>query len=95
VGVASYIALDARSDYNAASARCPGGMCVSLADYETTRDARQRASTMTWVFGGGVVIAAVGTYLLATSTRTVAADRLSIRPLIDAHGGGIAIGGAL
>jgi len=95
VGVASYLALDARSDYNAALERCPDSMCPVLADYEATRDAKSRARTMTWVFGGGVAIAAVGTILILTSKRAAPTERISITPVVTGNSAGIAIGGSL
>jgi hypothetical protein len=95
MGIATAIALDARSDYNAAKERCPDGMCPSLADFEATRDARDRARTMTWVFAGGAAIATVGTVLILTSKRSAPRERISVTPTVSGHGVGIAIGGAL
>lgn len=93
LGVGGYIALDARSDYNAAAERCPDGNCASKADYDATSDAKSRARAMTWVMGGGVALAAVGTFLIVTSKREVKAERLSI--FTTEGGAGIAIGGSL
>lgn len=95
VGVASYIALDARADYKAALERCPDSMCPSLGDFEATRDARDRARTMTWVFAGGLAVATVGTILVVTSKRTAPRERISVTPLVGGDGVGIALGGAL
>jgi tetratricopeptide (TPR) repeat protein len=95
MGIASYIALDARSDYNAAKERCPDGMCPVLADFEATRDARDRARTMTWVFAGGAVVATVGTILILTSKRSAPSERITVTPTISERGAGLAIGGVL
>jgi tetratricopeptide (TPR) repeat protein len=95
IGVASFIALDARSDYNAANKRCPDGMCASQADFEATRDARDRARSMTWVFAGGAAVAVIGTILIVTSKRTTTRESISLTPTLTNNGAGIAIGGAL
>jgi tetratricopeptide (TPR) repeat protein len=95
MGIASVIALDARSDYNAAKERCPDAMCPSLADFEATRDARDRARTMTWVFAGGVAVAAIGTFLIVTSKRDKPRESISVTPIVSGSGAGIAIGGPL
>ena len=95
MGIASAIALDARSDYNAAKERCPDSMCPSRADFEATSDARDRARTMTWVFAGGVAVAAVGTFLIVTSKRAAPRDSITITPTVSGSGVGIAIGGSL
>lgn len=95
VGVAGYVALDARSDHNAALERCPDSMCPSLADHEAATDARDRARAMTWVFAGGLAVATVGTILIVTSKRTAPGEKLSVRPLVGGGAAGIAIGGAL
>ena len=95
MGIATAIALDARSDYNAAKERCPDGLCASLADFEATNDARDRARTMTWVFVGGAAVATVGTILILTSKRSTPRERISVTPTISGTSAGIAIGGAL
>jgi tetratricopeptide (TPR) repeat protein len=96
IGVASAVALAARGDYKRAAADCPGGTCSSVEAFEATRDARARARAMTWVFGGGVALAAVGTYLIVTSKRTVPSERrVTIAPLVAPGAAGVAIGGAL
>lgn len=92
-GIASAIALDARSDYNAANERCPDGNCASRADFEATRDARERARTMTWVFAGGLAVVTIGTVLILTSKQR--RERITVAPTISDSGAGIAIGGAL
>jgi hypothetical protein len=94
VGVASYIALGARSDYKAAFAMCPGGKCSSMDAFETTRDAKAKARTMTYVFAGGVALIGVGVYLVATSG-TEPRDRATATLFFIDGGGGIAFGGPL
>ena len=95
MGIASVIALDARGDYNAAKERCPDGMCLSLADFEATRDARDRARTMTWVFAGGAAVTTIGTILILTSKRSAPREKISVTPTVSGDAVGIAIGGAL
>jgi hypothetical protein len=94
IGGSSYIALDARSDYKAVEAMCPGGKCATEEAFTTTRDAKAKARTMTYVFGGGVALAALGVYLIATS-RAEPADRPVATLFFSDGGGGIAIGGSL
>jgi tetratricopeptide (TPR) repeat protein len=67
VGVASYVTLLARSDYNDALAQCPNTVCATHDAYKTTQDARSRANLMTFVGGAGIAIAGVGMYYLLTS----------------------------
>jgi tetratricopeptide (TPR) repeat protein len=67
VGIASYVALIARSDYNTAIKDCPGGVCTSRKTYLDTQNAISRANEMTYVAGAGIALAAVGVYLIATS----------------------------
>ncbi len=95
IGVASFIALHARSDYNIAKKRCPDAMCTSQADFEATRDARDRAHSMTWVFAGGAAVAVIGTILIVTSKRTAPRESISLTPTLTTNSAGIAIGGAL
>ena len=94
IGIASVVALDAKNAYSIAAVNCPGGMCASLADYTATHDARARASAMTWVFGGGVALAVVGTVLIVTSKHT-SSERVSLVPMISSHAAGLALGGSL
>ena len=67
-GVASYVALIARSDYNTAIKDCPGSVCTSQKSYRDTQNAISRANEMTYVAGAGIALAAVGVYLIATSS---------------------------
>ena len=94
IGIASAVALDAKNAYSIAAANCPMGMCASLADYEATHDARERAKAMTWVFAGGVALAVVGTVLIVTS-KHASSERVSIVPLVSSHAAGLAVGGSL
>jgi hypothetical protein len=96
IGVASAVALAARSDYNRAAGDCPGGICTSTDAFDATRDAKARARAMTWVFGGGVALATAGTFLIVTSKRTVVKERrVTVTPLVAPGTAGLAIGGAL
>ena len=94
LAVASVVALGAKSDYEAAVVGCPGGMCDSLTAFEATRDARDRAKAMTWVFVGGAVLAAGGVYFIVTSKRAPA-ERVSVTPVIDSRFAGLVVGGSL
>jgi tetratricopeptide (TPR) repeat protein len=67
VGVSSYVALLARSDYNSALLGCPMGLCETHAAYQQTQDARSRANLMTVVGGAGVALVGIGVYLVLTS----------------------------
>jgi len=95
LGVASFVALDARSDYRAAALMCPDRMCDSPASFQATRDALDRANAMTWVFAAGAGAAIVGGYLLATSGHTDAEPRVSATPIVTSHAIGLAIAGTL
>ncbi len=95
IGVASFVALDARSAYNVAKQGCPDAMCATQADFEATRDARNRAHSTTWVFAGGAAVAVIGTILIATSKRTTTSESISLTPTLSDHAAGIAIRGAL
>jgi len=96
IGVASAVALAARSDYKRAAADCPGGTCTSTEAFDATRDAKARARAMTWVFGGGVALAAAGTFLIVTSKRTVVRERrVTVNVFVAPGAATLAIGGAL
>ena len=92
-GVAAVVALGARSDYNAAVAGCPALACTTRADYDATRSARSRANYMTFVGAGGLALAGVGVYLMATSR--IEMRGVAIAPLLGEDRVGIALGGAL
>ena len=96
IGVASYVALIARSDYNDAIAMCPGNLCRTRAAYDATQDARSRATWMTVVGGAGVAMVGVGVYLIVTSKGApVKTEKVTARPLVAPDAIGIAIGGSL
>jgi len=96
VGVSSYVALIARSDYNDAIAMCPGNVCTSRGPYNDTQDARSTANTMTFVAAGGVALVGVGVYLLLTSKGDpITVEKVSARPLLAPDAVGLAIGGPL
>lgn len=85
VGIASYVALIARSDYNDAIAGCPDNMCSNRTDYDATQDARTRANIATIVTGAGVAMVGVGVFLVLTS---------KVQPIATRDTVGVAIGGS-
>jgi hypothetical protein len=97
VGVASYVALIARSDYNDAIANCPDNRCSNRTDYDATQDARSRANLMSIVSGAGVAMIGVGFVLVLTSKGDpVKVEKVShVRPIITNDSFGLAIGGSL
>jgi tetratricopeptide (TPR) repeat protein len=96
IGVASYVALIARSDYNDAIAQCPGNICTQRGAYDATQDARSKANVMTIVGGAGVALVGVGLYLILTSKgEPITVEKVSARPLLVPDAVGIAIGGPL
>jgi tetratricopeptide (TPR) repeat protein len=95
-GVASYVALIARSDYNDAIASCPGNVCTQRSTFDATQDARSRANTMTFVAVGGLALVGAGVYLVLTSKGDpITIEKVSARPLIAPDAIGLAIGGPL
>ena len=96
VGVASIIALGARSDYNTAILMCPGNLCVSGDSYRATQHDRSIANDMTILGGAGLAIAVVGVVLAVTSHGDrVASDHVTAAPLVAPGVVGLAIGGSL
>lgn len=109
LGVATYVGLDARSDYNTAfDAGCdPMTNRCSESSLAATRDARSQANTATII--GGVALAAVATgvvlYLTAPKEKTAGAEEPEsgggreearyLRPVLMPSGAGIAFGGEL
>lgn len=67
VGIASFVTLLARSDYNDALLKCPNTVCESHDAYVTTQNARTRATEMTFLGAAGIAIAGVGVYFVLTS----------------------------
>lgn len=104
LGVATYLALDARSDYNSAfDAGCVAAtkQCSDAA-LATTSDARSQANIATLV--GGVAIAAVaaGLVLYVTAPKSARAqseeehqEARYLRPVLWNGGAGVAFGGSL
>ena len=104
IGIASYVALIARSDYNDAIAMCPDNQCLDRSSYLATMDARTRANQMSFVAGAGVVMLGVGVVLVLTSKGAppargldllVKTEKVSARPLLAPNLVGVAIGGSL
>ena len=97
IGVASVVALKARSDYNAQIGMCPQFVCTSRTAYDATRNARTRANYMTVVGAGGIVLIGAGLYLALTS-HGVPAEHPKAAQLVPILGGdqiGVAYGGSL
>ncbi len=90
IGVASYVALIARSDYNNAIASCPSSTCSTRTAFDATQNAISHANTASLVGGAGVALAAVGVFLILTSHGEVQAA-----PVVGSGTVGIAIGGRL
>lgn len=97
IGGASFIALGARQDYNAAVERCPQFVCQTRAAFDATQDARKRANLMTFVGIGGVVLAGTGLVLILTSRGKPVEQRpaVSLVPVLGGDQVGLAIGGPL
>jgi tetratricopeptide (TPR) repeat protein len=97
IGVASFVSLIARSDYNDAIAMCPGNLCTTRAAYDATQDARSRANAMTFVAAGGIALIGAGVFLVLTSKGEPipVEGKLTARPLLAPDAVGIAIGGSL
>lgn len=75
LGVGSYLALSAKSDYDDAAAQCYSGLCPQGA-YEATEDARSQGTVATVVFvvgGAALVTGAVLWFLPASSDDAPAA----------------------
>lgn len=96
MGIAGYVALVARSDYNDAIAECPGNVCVSRIAFDATQDARSRANAMTFVTVGGVAMIGAGVALLLTSKiAPTVGERVSASPMIAPGALGLSFGGSL
>jgi hypothetical protein len=97
VGIAGFVTLGARGDYNdALTEHCRGAsdMC-NAAGLAATRDARSTANTATIVTiaGGVAVVGGLTLYLLAPRASREA-HALYVAPSIGAHGGTVVVGGA-
>ncbi len=95
VGVASAVALVARSDYNTAIAQCPNSTCTTRKAYDDTQSAIRRANIASIVAGGGVVLAGAGVYLILTSHGHRAESRVSAAPLVAPGTLGVTLGASL
>ncbi len=95
LGVASYVALIARSDYNTAIAQCPNSTCTTRNAYDDTQAAIRHANIASIVAGGGAVLAGVGVYLILTSHGARAESRVSAAPLVAPGTLGVTFGGSL
>jgi tetratricopeptide (TPR) repeat protein len=95
-GIASYVALVARSDYNDAIAMCPGNICTQRGDYNATQDARLQANIATVVGIAGLAMIGAGVYLVLTSKgEPITVEKVSARPIVTPDTVGFAIGGPL
>lgn len=96
IGIAGYVSLQARADYNDAIAMCPGNVCTTYGPYTATQDARSTANKMTFLAAGGVVLVGVGVFLMLTSKgEPITVEKVGARPLIAPDAIGIAFGGPL
>jgi len=99
LGVASVVAIGARSDYrNAIASKCRGAADMCDADGVTaTHDARHRANIATLVSIGGAAAIAGGLVLYFTAPRGGAPSTehaLYLAPSVGSDGGGVVFGGA-
>lgn len=62
LGVGTYLALDAKSDYDAAEEQCTNGVCASE-PYQASEDARSQGAFATYLFIGGGAALATGVVL--------------------------------
>lgn len=86
IGVGSYFALDAKSDYDAADKECSGNVCPDPS-YEATEDARAQGTLATVLFavGGAAIAAGVTLWLLAPDGKksepaAVRVERIGLGP---------------
>ncbi len=103
IGVASYMTLSARGDYNDALAEhCMGSTSgCNATGYAITRDARRTANISTVITLAGVAAIAGGAVLYFTAPKAPRATEKAppvqavyVTPMIDATGGGFVVGGA-
>jgi hypothetical protein len=80
LGVGSYLALDAKADYDAASELCSGDQCPSD-QYEITEDARSQGTVATVLFVAGGAALATGAVLwvIAPSSQRGSAKQEGLR----------------
>jgi serine/threonine-protein kinase len=85
VGVASYLALSAKSDYDSVASHCVANVCDSHASYDVRMGARSRAdaATLTMSLGGAAVLGGMLLWFLAPEPSTghdVGRPHVSIGP---------------
>ncbi len=96
VVVSGVVAIAARQDYANNVKDCPMLVCTTRAAFDATQHARSRANLMTFVGGGGLALAGIGIFLIATSKTTQReATHAQLVPMISPDGIGLSIGGAL
>lgn len=98
LGVATYLALDARSDYNSAfDAHCmDNNQCDDLG-LAATRDARSQANWATAVGGVALATVAAGVYLYVTAPKATEQPQTArvVTPMLWSGGVGLALSGRL
>jgi tetratricopeptide (TPR) repeat protein len=94
VGVAGYVSLGARDDYNSAISGCPNHLCETKSAYDATQAARDRANYMTYVAMGGVAMIAAGTFL-ALRSKIDPDDELTLAPTVAPGMIGLTLGGRM
>jgi tetratricopeptide (TPR) repeat protein len=96
LGVAGFVSLVARQDYADAVIDCPDRQCTSREAFDATQSARKKATLMTFVGAGGVVMAGAGLYLILTSRGPRTTERkVTLSPMLGTDGGGLVVGGRL
>jgi hypothetical protein len=95
IGVAGYVSLGARDDYNSAAAGCPNHLCETKAAYDATQSARDRANYMTFVAMGGVAMIAAGTFLVLRSKTEPDDGELTLAPTVAPGMVGLSLGGRM
>lgn len=95
MAAAGYVSLVARQDYADAIADCNGTVCPQSA-FDATRDARKKATLMTFVGSGGAVLVGVGVWFMLTSrTPKITEKQIVWTPSVTEDSIGFAIGGRL
>lgn len=98
LGVATFLAFDARSDYRAAvDAHCDPSKQCDPQGLAATSDARSKANTATIIGGVALAAAVTGAILYFTAPSKERRDREAryVRPALWRDGGGLIFGGAL
>ncbi len=94
IGIAGFVSLGARDDYNSAVAACPNHLCETKSAYDATQAARDRANYMTYVAMGGVAMIAAGTFLVVRS-KSDDDSPLTLAPTIAPGTIGLSLGGRM